>query len=394
MIYNKITLAFPEEEEKLFLEKYFLDSLYQFRVSFVLVTLLYGIFGFLDPLMLPEYADLFHIIRYMIVVPILSAVFLLSFTKAFRKTWQWLVFFSLIIGGTGISIMIMLVPENYIYYAGMMLIFSAGYFFIKLRFFLASVAGWIILLIYNLGILFYAHPFNMMIISTNFFFISANIIGMFAAYNIEYYARRNYALNQELDHEKSLVEYSNQNLEKTVSERTNELIAAKETAEQNSANVTAIIEGTQHSIWAFNRDYDILYINQVFQTEFHQTFGAWLAPGVNLIELLPEAIRPIWKSRYDRVLNNEQFTVEDAIDATGGTIYIKVSFNPIVKKGEVVGGSCFGSNITERETFRDRVAKSQRACRGKRPAQIGLSRQYEPRNPHPDEWYPGFFRIT
>ena len=75
----------------------------------------------------------------------------------------------------------MLVPENYVYYAGMMLIFSAGYFFIKLRFFLASVAGWIILLIYNLGVIFYAHPSNLMIISTNFFFISANIISTFAA---------------------------------------------------------------------------------------------------------------------------------------------------------------------------------------------------------------------
>ncbi len=49
------------------------------------------------------------------------------------------------------------------------------------------------------------------------------------------------------------------------------------------------------------------------------------------------------------MLNNEQFTVEDAIDTTDGVIYIKVSFNPIVKKGEVVGGSCFGSNITDRK---------------------------------------------
>ena len=348
-VYNKITLAFPEKEEKLFLERYFVDSLYQFRVSFVLVTILYGIFGFLDPLMLPEFSDLFHIIRYMIVVPVLSAVFFLSFTKVFPKIWQWLVFFSMIIGGTGISIMIMLVPENYVYYAGMMLIFSAGYFFIKLRFFLASVAGWIILLIYNLGVIFYAHPPSLMIISTNFFFISANIIGMFAAYNIEYYARRNFALNQELDHEKSLVEYSNKNLEKTVNERTNELIIAKEAAETNSSNVTAIIEGTQHSIWAFNRNYEILYINHVYQTEFHRTFGVWLTPGVNLIEALPEDLRSYWKPLYDKVLDNKQFTIEDEIDSIDGKIYIRVSFNPIVKKGEVVGGSCFGSNITERK---------------------------------------------
>lgn len=349
MIYNKITLAFPEKEEKLFKEKYFIDSLYQFRVSFVLVTVLYGLFGFLDPLMLPEYARIFHIIRFVFVIPVFTTVFLLSFTKIFPKIWQLLVFIGAIVGGTGVSIMIMLVPENYVYYAGMMLIFSAAYFFVKLRFFQASLAGWIILLIYNLLVIFYAHPPHMIILSTNFFFISANIMGMFAAYNIEFYARRNFSLNQELDRERLLVESVNKNLEKAVNERTNELILAKETAQSNSSNVTAIIEGTKNSIWAFDKNYEILYINHVFQTEFQETFGIWLEPGVNLINALPEFIQPLWKPRYDRVLNNEQYTVEDAVDSPNGMVYIKVTFNPILKNGEVVGGSCFGSNITDRK---------------------------------------------
>ncbi|MDY0200722.1 MAG: hypothetical protein WC951_10075 [Bacteroidales bacterium] len=54
IIYNKITLAFPKEQEKLFLEKFFSDSLPQVRLSFVLVSFLYGIFGFLDTLMFPD----------------------------------------------------------------------------------------------------------------------------------------------------------------------------------------------------------------------------------------------------------------------------------------------------------------------------------------------------
>jgi signal transduction histidine kinase/CheY-like chemotaxis protein len=349
MIYNRITLAFPEKEEKLFLDRYFFDSLIQVRISFALVIFLYGIFGYLDSIMFPEQAKTFHIIRYLFVVPTLSLVFLMSFTKVFRKIWQVLLFISLITGGSGIGIMIMLVPENYAYYAGLMLIFSAGYFFIKLRFFLASIAGWIILLIYNVGVIFYANSPGIFLISTNFFFISANIIGMFAAYNIEYYARRNFFLNYELDKEKLLVEYINKNLEKTVEERTNELLLAKEAAEANNSNVTAIIEGTQNSIWAFNRNYEILYINHVFQTEFEQAYGVRLEQGVNLIKSLPEALYLIWKPHYDRVLNNEQFTVEEAIDPGNGIVYIQVSFNPIVKKGEVVGGSCFGSNITQRK---------------------------------------------
>ena len=148
----------------------------------------------------------------------------------------------------GISIMTMLVPENYTYYAGMMLIFSAGYFFIKLRFFLATIAGWSTLLVYNIGAIYYAQTPIILLINNNFFFISANIIGMFAAYNIEYYARRNFFLNYELDKEKLLVEEINKNLEKTVEERTIELQRAKERAEESDRLKSAFLANMSHEI--------------------------------------------------------------------------------------------------------------------------------------------------
>lgn len=349
MIYNKITLDFPEKEEALFRERYFLDSLFQFRVAFILVIFLYGVFGYLDALLIPEYTRIFYIIRYAIVIPVLLIVLLLSYTKYFQSIWQELLLFSFILGGSGISIMTAMLPENYAYYAGLMLIFSAGYFFIKLRFFPASIAGWTILIIYNIGSIYYAHMSALMLITNNFFYISANVIGMLAAYNIEYYSRRNFFLNLKLDDERLLFRGINDNLEKLVKERTNELFLAKEIAETNNANVTAIIEGTQHSIWAFDRNYKILYINQLFQSEFFQNFGVILEPGVNLLASLPPEISPLWKTWYDRVLNNEPFTVEKSIVNKDEVNYFQVSFNPIIKKGEVVGASCFGNNITERK---------------------------------------------
>lgn len=248
MIYNKITLAFSEKDEALFREKYFFDSVFQFRIAFLIVIILYGVFGYLDSQMVPEYANPFHVIRYLIVIPILSIVFLLSFTGLFRKVWQVLVLISFIAGGTGISIMTMLVPDNYTYYAGMMLIFSAGYFFIKLRFFLATIAGWTTLLIFNIGAIYYAHTPHILLISNNFFFISANLIGMFAAYNIEYYARRNFFLNQKLDNEKLHVEEINKNLEKTVKERTKELVKAKDQAEESDRLKSAFLANISHEI--------------------------------------------------------------------------------------------------------------------------------------------------
>lgn len=248
MNYNKITLAFSEVDERLFLKKYFSDSIFQFRVAFILVIILYGAFGYLDSRVIPEYATAFHAIRFLFVIPILLIVFLLSFTRFFQKVWQVLLLLSVIAGGFGISIMTMLAPENYAYYAGMMLVFSAGYFFIKLRFFFATIAGWSILIMYNIGAIYYTHTPNDLLINNNFFFISANLIGMFAAYNIEYYARRNFFLSQRLDNERLLVLDANKNLEITVEERTKELLKAKERAEEGDRLKSAFLANMSHEI--------------------------------------------------------------------------------------------------------------------------------------------------
>ncbi len=153
-----------------------------------------------------------------------------------------------------------------------------------------------------------------------------------------------------VDEEGKVTNVVSQSIDLTdIKEVEKELIIAKEKAEANEANITAIIEGTTNSIWAFNRNYEILYINQVLQQEFLQSFGILLEPGMKLVESLPKSQQPIWRQRYDKVLANEQFTVEDAIPTNNGTIFIQVSFNPIVKNGEVIGGSCLSNNITLRK---------------------------------------------
>ncbi len=248
MKYNKVTLSFPEKNEVPFLKQYFSDSLLQFRISFVLVTFLYAFFGLLDPVIVPDFATEIQIIRFYFVVPVLSVVFICSFFSFFERFWQDLLFVSFLVAGAGICIMITLVPENYTYYAGLMLIFSAGYFFIKLRFFFAALAGWITFVVYNVGAIFFSDASNTLILSNDFFYASANLIGMFAAYNIEYYARRDFYLNQQLDEQIAEVDHLNVNLEKIIEVRTKELVLAKDKAEQSDKLKSAFLASMSHEV--------------------------------------------------------------------------------------------------------------------------------------------------
>lgn len=245
---NPFTLAFRDGREPEFLSKYYQDSLTQFRVSFVLVAALYGVFDLLDSMMIPRFQEVFYIIRFGVVIPFLCLVLILSFFKFFRNIWQLLLFFSFLIAGTGIGLMLILVPDNYAYYGGMMLVFTAGYFFIKLRFLMATLAGWLTLAIYNIGAVFFSEAGPEVIINNNFFYVSANLIGMFAAYNIEYFARRDFFLNKQLDSRKAEVEEANRTLERKVRERTSQLNEAKERAEQSDKLKSAFLANMSHEI--------------------------------------------------------------------------------------------------------------------------------------------------
>ncbi len=245
---NPISLAFHKEYEKEFLQRYFFDSLWQFRAALLLVAFMYGIFGFLDTLLITEFKPTFTIIRFGFVIPILSLILISSFFSFFKNIWQFLLLFAFIVAGGGITLMLVMIPENYTYYGGLMLVFFAGYFFIKLRFFYATIAGWTTLIMYNVGAVLYSNTATELIINNNFFYISANIIGMFAAYNIEYYTRRDFFLNKQLDAKNEQIEEANKNLEQKVKKRTAQLQEAKERAEQSDKLKSAFLANMSHEI--------------------------------------------------------------------------------------------------------------------------------------------------
>jgi signal transduction histidine kinase/ActR/RegA family two-component response regulator len=142
--------------------------------------------------------------------------------------------FGVLISGLGITAMILIAPypASYSYYAGLLLVFIYGYTFVKLRFIWASMTGWLIVAAYEIAAVWISPTPIPILINNNFFFLSGNILGMFACYSIEYHSRRRFMDSCLLEAQKKKVTEANQELENRVQDRTAQLAKTNEDLKQ------------------------------------------------------------------------------------------------------------------------------------------------------------------
>ena len=223
---NPVTLSFPGDLENAFLDVYYLNSLKVVRLALLAGIFVYGIFGILDVYLIPEMSSQLWLIRYALVCPAILVSILLSFTPIFRRYFQPALMVTMIIAGAGIIAMISIIPPpvNYFYYAGLILVLIWGYAFTRVRFIWATAGGWIIVALYEIVAVGISDTPFPILLNNNFFFISANIAGMFSCYCIEYYTRRDFFLAYLLEKEQQKIESANVELEKIVRERTSQLV--------------------------------------------------------------------------------------------------------------------------------------------------------------------------
>lgn len=157
--------------EALFQNNYYRLSLTQIRTFLVLGALIYVAFGILDALLMPQQKTTIWFIRFVVVCPLLLVVLLISLSDFFERYMQPILASILIIAGGGVICMIAIAPPpvSYYYYAGLMLVFMWGYIFIRLRFLWASFAGWVLVILYEVVVIWINPTPVDILINNNFF---------------------------------------------------------------------------------------------------------------------------------------------------------------------------------------------------------------------------------
>ena len=219
---NILTLKFNDGLEQKFREDYYKSSIGLLRLSLLLGALYYSLFGFLDVSVMPEMVPQLFRIRFFLIIPCILAMILLSFTRSFYRWWQLAAGIVSVISALGIVIMTTLPHElaRDNYYVGMVLVLIYCYLLIRLRFIGATISGWIIFGLYFISNYYFPGENSSVLVINYFFLISANILGMFGGYALEYYTRKDFFYRHSLDTEKKKVKKVNEELEEKVKEKT------------------------------------------------------------------------------------------------------------------------------------------------------------------------------
>jgi diguanylate cyclase (GGDEF)-like protein len=204
---HPLTLRFDDPEtERAFIRQLLPRLRLQGRAAIVVGVIVYFVYGALDHLFVPPHQlGLVWVIR-MLALTIPLVVLALSFTPVFEKANQFLLALVGLSAALGLIAMLWHLPleSSAYYYPGLMLATFYTYNLVGARFIQALGINVFVLLLYNLlfgYVRAYPEP---ILLSENFFMISANLIGGAAGYLVEYQRRQLFLREMQLDKERRL----------------------------------------------------------------------------------------------------------------------------------------------------------------------------------------------
>jgi hypothetical protein len=188
---HPVTLSFSSPElQREFRGEHTRRSLKLARRSLLLAAFLFMAFGALDTVLFPEQFKTVLFIRISTSV-FLVAVTLLTFTEFVKQYYQAVMAAVVLVAGGSILLLIFLTETfgGYHYYAALILAFIYAHSLLRLRFIHAALTTWLLFFVYEIvAFSLEVTPFEILVNNT-FFLFSANVLGMFASYGLEYYMR-------------------------------------------------------------------------------------------------------------------------------------------------------------------------------------------------------------
>ena len=128
---------------------------------------------------------------------------------------------------------------------------------------------------------------------------------------------------------------------------------------QKEHNLSAFINSTEDTIFALDKEYKILVVNDTLKSKFQAT-GIELKIGSYINEVLPGDLWSEWKPKYDKAMNEGSFTEVRDDSGPAGKKFTQTFFTPIRdENGKIIGASVTSRDISDLALREEEARNSQ-----------------------------------
>ncbi len=118
---------------------------------------------------------------------------------------------------------------------------------------------------------------------------------------------------------------------------------------ESQASLSTIIESTFESIWSVDRNYDIIYANKNFLSQYRKAYDVVLKKGKNKLAKLPFEVGNKWKERCDYVFKGKNLKFIDILHIGDNAFVYEIVMSPIEVNSSITGAAIFSRDITEKQ---------------------------------------------
>lgn len=198
---NLATLRFRDPVvEDIFQVGNFEQNIALTRFSIAGGAIIFALYAFLDPYIIPDATYQSWFIRIGVVGPLLLGIVALSYARNFSYRWQWLLALSMAIPSLGVVGMTALAapPGNQLYYAGIIIIIGYNNCLWRLGYLHSTAMSALVLACYEFVIIFVSPLPTHVFINNNAFLFFAVGVSVFVNYIQEFQLRKGFVDKEKL----------------------------------------------------------------------------------------------------------------------------------------------------------------------------------------------------
>jgi len=141
---------------------------------------------------------------------------------------------------------------------------------------------------------------------------------------------------------------------------------SEDTIRKSAANLNAIIENSDVSIYSLDRNFRYITFNSLLKKILKSLYDLDVKVGDKVFEFLKKldaSEAKEWEEVYTKALSGKSLQFEKEIKTNAHHVYTSFSINPIWENNDVIGLSCFARDITEKRIAQEHLKESEERYR-------------------------------